>query len=84
MQSVYTPLVAVLCSYTKPNPAGFQLEKCNGGVGGNKPHTQNYLSFYYENKTDAPGPGSITSNIKDYFLTSVFSNSVVFEASNLQ
>lgn len=54
------------------------------GKYGIKLHTQNNFSFYYENKTNAPGPGSmITSNIKDYFLT-LFFNSVVFEASNLQ
>lgn len=74
------------CYAATPNLTlqAFSWRNARGGRGGNKPHTQNYLSFYYENKTDAPGPGSITSNIKDYFLTSVFSNSVVFEASNLQ
>lgn len=56
------------------------------GKYGIKLHTQNNFSFYYENKTNAPGPGSvITSNIKDYFLTLFFCfNSVLFEASNLQ
>lgn len=54
------------------------------GKDGIKLHTPNNFSFYYENKTNAPGPGSvITSNIKDYFLT-LFFNSVLFEASNLQ